>query len=360
MKKILTVFLAIVMVLALGACGDKSKVDAGMLAFCASTESLDDQPFNQLCWAGVETIASEYKLECENWTPAEDTTEARMANVKDAVDKGATAIVCAGKMYAEALCMAAEEYPSVYFIGIDIAEDDILDYVDAVPSNVTTIVFREEQAGYLAGYAAAKEGFNKLGFLGGDDIAPVERYGSGFLQGVNDAAVELGKEVEVRYTYAGQFHGDKKLTKEMEGWYEDGTQIVFACGGGIYTSVLEAALNNNQYIIGADEDQFKLGEGNDYNPFITSALKNLQPAVESALSAYLAGDFQTIAGQVVNYGLEDGDYVGLPTGDSWNMKIFTVEEYDKLKDSIMDGTITVDDSTDKLPDGKNVKLKVIK
>lgn len=360
MKKILTGFLALTMVLAFASCGDKAKVDTDLLAFCAATGSISDQSFNQLCWEGVEAIADEYKLDKKYWIPAEDSTQARLADVAEAAAEGATVIVCTGNMYAEALCLAAEEYPQISFIAIDIAEDDILDYADEIPANVTGIVFKEEQAGYLAGYAAAKEGFNKLGFLGGPEFSPIERYGVGFLQGVNDGAAAMDQKVEVKYTYCGKLKGDDKITDKMNKWYEDGTQIAFACGGEIYTSVLEAALNNNQYIIGVDDDQFHLGEGNDYNPFITSAMKNLKTAVEQALTTYLDGGFETLGGKVESYGLEDGDYVGLPAGDSWNMKIFTLEEYDKLKASIMDGTIIVDDSTDKLPDGKNVKLKVIK
>ena len=67
------------------------------------------------------------------------------------------------------------------------------------------------------------------------------------------------QNIDINYFYGGQFYGDANITSRMEGWYSNGTQVVFACGGGIYTSAVEAALKNNGYVIGVDVDQNYIG-----------------------------------------------------------------------------------------------------
>ena len=224
---------------------------------------------------------------------------------------------------------------------------------DAIPANCYCITFKEEQAGYMAGYAVVKDGKTKLGFLGGMAVPAVIRYGYGYVQGADAAAQELGTNIDINYFYGGQFYGDANITSRMEGWYSNGTQVVFACGGGIYTSAVEAALKSNGYVIGVDVDQNYIGvngvaDGSfAYNPFITSAMKGLTEAVNTALSDIDAGDWGDIAASNGNFGLEDGDYVGLPTdADSWNFETFTTDEYEALKEKIKSGEITVDNSSD--------------
>ena len=196
----------------------------------------------------------------------------------------------------------------------------------------------------------------KLGFTGGGGTNPAcIRYGWGFAQGANDAAKEMDKTVDLNYSweYGASFQASPELQTMVSGWYSNGTQVVFACGGGIYTSAVEAALKNNGYVVGVDVDQNYIGvngvaDGSfAYNPFITSAMKGLTEAVNTALSDIEAGDWSDIAASNGNFGLEDGDYIGLPTdADSWNFETFTTDEYEALKSKIKSGEIVVDNSSD--------------
>ena len=202
------------------------------------------------------------------------------------------------------------------FIAVDVSAGD-LGGVDA-QQNLYCAVFGEEQAGYLAGYAVVKDGYTKLGFLGGMAVPAVQRYGYGFVQGANAAAVELGTPIEINYTYGGQFFGDANITAKMEGWYTTGTEIVFACGGGIYTSAVEAALKSKAYVVGVDVDQHYIGEKavaeNGYNPFVTSAMKGLKEATVSALGKFFDGTWADIGGKVETLNLQAGDYRGSADG----------------------------------------------
>ena len=319
------------------------------VALTCDTGTIDDESFNQACWTAVSSYMGD---NCQYYIPESDASdEDRETMIRQAVNDGADVIVCVGYLYGASLAWAADQYPDVKFIAIDVTQGDI--GTDAIPANCYCITFKEEQAGYLAGYAITKDGKNKLGFLGGMAVPAVIRYGYGFVQGADAAAQELGQNIEINYFYGGQFYGDANITSRMEGWYSNGTQVVFACGGGIYTSAVEAALKSNGYVVGVDVDQNYIGvtgvaDGSfAYNPFITSAMKGLTEAVNTALSDIEAGDWSDIAASNGNFGLEDGDYVGLPTdADSWNFETFTTDEYEALKSKIKSGEITVDNSSD--------------
>ncbi len=322
-------------------------VAEGKIALVTDVGTIDDESFNQATWEGVVAYGDAHDIEYTYYQPTEDSTEERINQIDLAVSEGATVVVLPGYLFGETLSEVQTTYPDVNFIAVDVSEFDMTAPIEA---NAYACTFSEEQAGYLAGYAAVKDGYTKLGFLGGMAVPAVIRYGYGYVQGINDAAQELGVEVEVKYTYGGQFFGDANITAKMESWYADGTEIVFACGGGIYTSALEAALNYNGMIIGVDVDQYSVGEGNSYNPVLTSAMKGLSSTVEDRLNDCFTGNWASIGGKVQNLGLADGDYIGLPTdGASWAFETFTKDEYENLLSGIKDGSITISNDTENQP-----------
>ena len=328
MKKILSMMLVLVAMLAIFAV----PANAAEIALVTDVGTIDDESFNQACWQGVEAYATANSISYQYYQPAADSDDERLGSIDQAVSDGAKVIVLPGYLFGAAVAQAQELYPDVKFIAIDVSAGDL--GTDPL-ANVYCAVFGEEQAGYLAGYAAVKDGYTKLGFLGGMAVPAVVRYGYGFVQGANAAAVELGTPIEINYTYGGQFYGDANITAKMDGWYSEGTEIVFACGGGIYTSAVEAAVAHKAYVIGVDVDQHYVGEAcvadYGYNPFVTSAMKGLQAATESALAKVFDGTWAEIGGKVETLNLQMGDFVGLPTAEtSWCFKTFTVDEYSAL------------------------------
>ncbi len=331
------------------ASGSTETTSIQKVALCCNIGSVDDESFNQSCWEAIQKYMGE---NCEYYSlSTEGSQEERETVVRQAVNDGADVVVCVSYQYGETLMWAADRYQDIKFIGVDVTKEDV--GMDELPENCYCINFKEEQAGYLAGYAVAKDGKSKLGFLGGTAVPAVIRYGYGFVQGADAAAQERGADIEINYFYAGQFYGDANITSRMEGWYSNGTQAVFACGGGVYTSAVEAALKNNGYVIGVDVDQNYVGvngvkDGSyAYNPFITSAMKNLGTAIHDSLDKINNGEWDALAGVEDKFGLEDGDYIGLPTAeDSWNFETFTVDEYEEVKSKIASGEIVVDNSSD--------------
>ena len=370
MKKILALLLVLAMALSLVACGgsdapaadapaadapaaDAPAADApeatGVItkvALVTDVGTIDDESFNQACWQGVEAWCTANGIEYTYYQPTEDSTDARVLSIAQAINEGANTIVMPGYLFGATLTVVMEEYPDVYFIAVDVAAGDLtVDYTTYYEptANVACLTFSEEQAGYLAGYAAVKEGYTKLGFLGGMAVPAVIRYGFGFVQGADAAAKELGTEIEINYTYGGQFAGSPEITAKMEGWYQAGTEVVFACGGGIYTSALEAAEKNNGKVIGVDVDQSYISD-----LIITSAMKQLQNVTETVLDELHKGNWGTYGAAITNFDLSKGEYVGLPV-DSWTMKNYTVDEYNALKAQLADGTLVVDNNTEAMP-----------
>ncbi len=365
MKKIIALLLVVVMVCALfAACNPSNGNNDGTennnndgttaegivkkVALVTDVGTIDDESFNQACWQGTEAWCKANDIEYNYYQPTEDSTDARVLSVAQAINDGANVIVMPGYLFGATILTVQDQYPDVYFIAVDVAAGDLtLDYTTYYdPSaNVACLTFSEEQAGYLAGYAAVKDGYTKLGFLGGIAVPAVIRYGYGFVQGADVAAKELGVNIEINYTYGGQFAGTPETTAKMEGWYQGGTEIVFACGGGIYTSALEAAQNNGGKLIGVDVDQRYLSD-----LFVTSAMKGLQNVTETVLEELNQGNWGTYGAKITNFGLKEGEYVGLPTAEtSWGLATFTVEEYETIKAGIKDGTIAISNDTTAMP-----------
>ena len=385
MKKFVTALLAGVMCVGLAACGSSSSTAAATAAAAtaAATEAaastsdmkiamitdygdITDQSFNQTTYEASKAFAEENKLGFTYYKPTGDSTAERVAMIDKAVADGYNVIVMPGYAFAEAIAESAPNYPDVKFIALDVAEADLAKAAGTdtyKQDNVYSAVYQEELAGYMAGYAAVKMGFKKLGFLGGMAVPAVVRYGFGYVQGADEAAGEMGlTDVTMNYVYGGQFFGDTDITAKMDTWYQGGTEVVFACGGGIYTSAAEAAKKVNGKVIGVDVDQSATIDG-DYGTGITvtSAMKGLAATVNTLLTAIKDGKWDSYKGKVETLGLVSGDdptmnYVQLPMDTTvWN-DTFTKDDYKALVSKMFSGEIKVSNDTTAMPAVKNIKV----
>ena len=309
---------------------------------------ITDQSFNQTTYEACKAYCDPAGIPFEYYKPAGDSTPERVAMIDAAVADGYNVIVMPGYAFAEAIKETADTYPETTFIALDVGEADLgADYV--VPSNVYCAVYQEELCGYMAGYAAVKLGYTHLGVLGGMAVPAVQRFGYGFVQGADAAAVELGiaDQVVMEYAYGNQFFGDADITAYMDNWYQTlGVEVVFASGGGIYTSAAEAAAKVGGKLIGVDVDQSAnintYGEG----MCVTSAMKGLAETVKHMLSEVVAGNFANYGGKIETLGLVNGDdptanYVQLPMETTQWGDGFTQDDYKALVKAMFDGEITV-------------------
>ena len=329
---------------------------------------ITDQSFNQTTYEACQEFCTANGLEFSYYKPAGDSTPERVAMVDAAIGDGFNVIVMPGYAFAETIKETVEINPEVTFIALDVGEGDLNpvdengellgEYYD-IPANLYCAVYQEELCGYMAGYAAVKLGYTHLGFLGGMAVPAVQRYGYGFVQGASAAAADLGNEdsVTVEYVYGNQFFGDGDITAYMDNWYQTlGVEIVFACGGGIYTSAAEAAAKVDGKVIGVDVDQAAIidtayGE----SMTVTSAMKGLANTTQHLLQETMAGNFASYGGQIETLGLVSGDdptanYVQLPMETTQWSDTFTQEDYIALVAGMFDGTITVSNDVSMEPD----------
>ena len=396
MKKYLALLLALVMSLSLFACGNKDNGDNKdntdkseyKVAMITDYGDITDQSFNQTTYEACKAFAEKNKIEFKYYKPAGDNTADRVAMIESAVDEGFNVIVMPGYAFGGAIVEAAPQHKDVKFIALDVAKGDLLEagvakagkeydynpdnwelaeYVDM--TNVYCAIYKEELCGYMAGYAAVKLGYKNLGFLGGMAVPAVQRYGLGFVQGVEAAAAELKlTDVKVNYVYGGQFFGDADITAAMDTWYAGGTEVVFACGGGIYTSAVDAAKKvEGAKVIGVDVDQagviakYAAGEDADQATVdsfkaltVTSAMKGLYPATFDTLTDVIVnGNWDKYKGKIDNLGLVSADdptlnYVQIPMESTqWKDGAFTQDDYKALVKDMFDGKITVSNDTTK-------------
>ncbi len=306
-----------------------------VIAMVTDVGQLKDKSFNQGTWNGVKLYANETGKSYKYYQPANGdsaTDEDRYQAYKAAIDGGAEVIVAPGFLQEAAMVRAASEYPDVKFVFID---GYPLNDANGNPlANVVGVAFHEEQCGYLAGYAAVTEGYTKLGFTGGGGGTnpAVNRYGYGFVQGAQAAAAENNTTVEMNYSYlyGDNYSASAELQTQINGWYANGTEVVFACGGSMCNSVFAAAAANNGLSIGVDVDQ--AGES---GTVMTSAMKGLAEAASLMLGRFYDGQWDTIGGQSVNLGVDD-NAVGLPFASS-QFEVLTEDAYNTLVDGMKTG-----------------------
>ena len=378
MKKFFALVLALCMIFALAACGETKPAETKpeepaaeapaaeepaaeapaaeapaaeatsdvRVAMITDYGDITDQSFNQTTYEACKEYCEANGVDFKYYKPGSDSDDDRITMIENAIEDGFNVIVMPGYAFAPAIAATAPQYSDVLFIALDVSEFDLSSAgLDPLPANLYSAVYQEELCGYMAGYAAVKLGYKSLGFLGGMAVPAVIRYGYGFVQGADAAAAELGlTDVTINYAYGNQFYGDADITAAMDTWYANGTEIVFACGGGIFTSAAEAAAKVGGKVIGVDVDQAATidglyGEGMT----VTSAMKGLAPTVKTMLAAVQAGQFE--GGKVENLGLvsenPEENYVQLPSASTQFAEGFTAEDYAALVAAMFKGEITV-------------------
>jgi len=313
---------------------NEEKYEIALVSFFGTTQ---DHSFGQATWEGIEQYAKEHDITYKLYQPEEATSDNYIENIDSAVENGAKIIVCPGFLFETPVFIEQYKYPDVKFVLID-GQPHNASYTETqINDNVLSVVFSEEQAGFLAGYAAVKDGYKKLGFMGGMAVPSVIRYGYGFVQGCNLAAEELGTKVEITYNYTGTFFEAPEIKSQADDWYHQGTQVIFACGGAIGKSVMRSAEENKGKVIGVDLDQSSESE-----TVITSAMKMLKLVVYNALKDYYTGSFH--GGVPQTYSVNNNG-IGLPMETS-KFSTFSKQEYDAIFAKLATGKVIIYNKTD--------------
>lgn len=324
--------------------GEVSDVNIALIAHSPDS-ILDDGSFNQGAWDGIERFISDHNIPASNanfFKPHEASDEVRLDLIEEAIVGGANIIVLPGHHFESSLFDAQDIFPDTKFVLLDAtpAQGEDEDRVERIENNLAAIHYAEEQAGFLAGYAAVMEGYRELGFMGGIAVPAVVRFGHGFIQGAEYAAdsLELEQgEVSVSYAYLGGFAPDPAHTTMAASWYANGVEVIFVAAGGAGGSVMSAAESANAAVIGVDVDQSHLSES-----VISSAMKGLDVSVYDMLTDFMNNEF--VGGKELRFNAATNG-VSLPM-DSSKFTNFTVEQYDSIFNDLANDEIDVSSSLD--------------
>ncbi|MDR1559796.1 MAG: BMP family ABC transporter substrate-binding protein [Clostridiales bacterium] len=337
MKSILPLAIASVMLLSACASGGTSGAasnSGGELALITDLGTIDDKSFNQGAWEGLKQYADEKNISHKYYQPTEQSDDAYLNGIDLAVSGGAKVIVTPGYLFEVPVFIAQDRYPDVKFILVDGNPHDANNNYSTA-SNSVGVTYAEEQAGFLAGYAAVKDGMTKLGFMGGMAVPAVIRYGYGFVQGADYAGKEMGLgdgAVTVNYHYTGGFAATPEAKAMAASWYNDGIEVIFACGGAVGNSVMAAAEEENKKVIGVDVDQ-----SGESATVITSAIKGLRVSVYDCIRDFYDGKFP--GGQSLIFSAKNQG-VGLAM-DTAKFTQFTQADYEAVYAQLASDSITI-------------------
>lgn len=339
MKKLVALMLALMLALSVSGVLASETFEIAMIT---DKGTIDDKSFNQGTWEGVAAFAKENGKTYGYFKPDDVSTELYLDKIEQAVTAGAKVVVTPGYLFEPAIFVAQDMYPDVKFILIDGSPNDGVWDADGpeyrIESNVYSIFYAEEQAGFLAGYAAVKDGSTKLGFMGGMAVPAVIRFGYGYVQGIEYAAKELGLTgLQVNYHYTGGFSATPEVQSLAAAWFADGIQVIFGCGGAVGNSVMKAAEAAGGKVIGVDVDQSP-----ESVTVITSATKGLADSVQQALTALYKGEFPGGKIEVKDAAVNG---VSLPMATS-KFETFSQADYDAIFAKLAKGEITLLRDTD--------------
>lgn len=328
-----------------GASGSKTEVTKVGMATDSGT--IDDKSFNQGTWEGIKKYQSDKKTIDAKYLKPSGEQETDYTNaINDLVDAGDKIVVTPGYKFETAINKAADDHKDTTFILID-GTTHTADNADQFVKhdNVVCVLFNENEAGFLAGIAAALQTkTGKLGFIGGMEIPAVQKYGWGYKAGVAYADKNLGAKAEVNdYVYSGSFN-DVALGKTLAaGMYNKGIDIVFAAAGGVGNGVFteakeRAEKGSNVFVVGVDVDQYDMGKlSNGKSVTLTSALKKVDKAAYDYIDDKLNGKFP--GGKVITRSLKDGG-LDIPSKNP-NLTAETIKKINEAKQAVIDGKIVV-------------------
>ena len=354
-KKFSMLTIALAASLGLVACGtgegDKgtttngeAKIKVGMMT---DSGTIDDKSFNQGTWEGIQRYQEENgTIEAQYIKPGGEATQDYLEAADNLLAKGNELIIAPGFKFEEAIGKLQAENPETKFVILDGEPEG------GVAENSVGIYFAEQEAGFLAGIAAALETkTGKVGFIGGMVIPAVQKFGYGFVTGVAYANANLGTNVEVAdYLYNGTFNDVSGGQAQAGGMYDKGIDIIFVAAGGVGNGVIaegkvRAEAGDDVYVIGVDVDQYEDGIiSNGSSVILTSAIKRIDNAAYDKIDELVNGTFT--GGQVITMDAKN-DGVGLPA-ENPNLSEATQQAADEAFELIKNGTIVVPTELDEV------------
>ncbi|MGI6767152.1 MAG: BMP family lipoprotein [Lentihominibacter sp.] len=335
---ITTAAVALAMVISFAGCKDNSsnKVQPEEMveyeiAMITDDSLVMDGGHSEAAWNAITEFGAGNGISHKYYKATEATKKAYKGAINTAVEKGAKVIVFDGYTFDDTAVSFEDDYSDVNFVVLNATPVDEETGKVGIADNITAIHFESEQTGFLAGYAAVAEGYTRLGFIGESEVDLISGFGYGYVKGADRAAGEAGIDVEIRYLYCDAETAADAFDMART-WYEEGTEVIFACGHGVEKEIIRAAESAEGKVIGSCLEKTDLSD-----TVIATAVHDIKTALERALYDYKEGELET--GVIITYDVNNsGVYLAVAEDRMIN---FGSADAEALREAIADGEINV-------------------
>ncbi len=350
MKRVIVLLLAMMLIANFAFAGGQQDSTASTslkVGMVTDAGTIDDKSFNQGTWEGILKAEKDMGVATKYLKPVGTTEADYLKEIGNLYDAGFRFIVTPGFKFETTIFQAQDKYTDAKFVLIDGAPHNADWSVFNTADNTVSIFFAEHESGFLAGVAASlqlKEG--EMGFIGGMEIPPVQKFNWGFQQGVAYANENFGTKIVLNaenIIYQGTFSdvaAGQQLAAQM---YDKGVKAIFAAAGGVGVGAINEAKSRAKsgedvWIVGVDVDQYADGiYDGDKSIILTSAMKRIDTAAYDMIQAELDGKFpggETLIFNAANNG------VSIPA-DNPNLDASVESEVAKVFDLIKSGSVVV-------------------
>ncbi|MFZ5754178.1 MAG: BMP family lipoprotein [Bacillota bacterium] len=324
------------------------KTPAFKVGMVTDAGTIDDKSFNQGTWEGIQRAGKEFGIETKYLKPGGTTEADYLKEIGNLHDAGYKFIVCPGFKFETAIYQAQDKYKSAKFVLID-GNPHAGDFKAVVKENTVSIFFAEHESGFLAGVATAlqlKEG--EVGFIGGMEIPPVQKFNWGFQQGIQYANSNFGTKISIKpanVIYQGSFDNvaaGQQLAAQM---FDRGVKAIFCAAGGVGIGSINEAKSRAKagkqvWIVGVDVDQYAEGKyDGEKSVILTSAMKYIDQAAYDMIKAEKEGKFP--GGKTLVFNAKNNG-VGIPKKNP-NLSEDVQKKVADVFAKLQSGSITVSD-----------------
>ncbi|MHC1749966.1 MAG: BMP family ABC transporter substrate-binding protein [Cellulosilyticaceae bacterium] len=359
-KKFLTLSLCTLLAMGtLAGCSNGSKTEAPSstgsaaaakldlkIGMVTDSGTIDDKSFNQGTWEGIKRAETELGVETNYLKPTGTTEADYLKEIGNLYDADYKFIVTPGFKFETAIFKAQDKYPDAKFVLLD-GNPHNGDMKPVIKENSVAIFFAEHEAGFLAGVATAleqKQG--DVGFIGGMEIPPVQRFNWGFQQGIQYANKNLGTTIGLKaenIVYQGSFDNVPAGQQIAAQMYDKGVKSIFCAAGGVGVGAINeakerASKGEQVWFVGVDVDQYSDGlYSGDKSVVLTSAVKKIDNATLDMIKADIDGSFP--GGKSLIFDAKN-DGIGLPEKNP-NLSADTITKVNEIFEKLKTGEITV-------------------
>lgn len=304
------------------------KKESVNVALITDSSDIDDSSYNQYAYEAIKKYCDKADISYGYYKPVDSSIESSLSSVDEAVKNGAELIVCPDSRLSETVYQAQDRYEDISFILVDGEPVSSDGTVVSIGNNVTSLLFDDDESGFLAGYSCVICGYKTLAVIYNSDSTSDMHYYYGFLQGSDYAAKEAGIQIIVKSRDISSA-GNEYITKFANKTYNKGTELIFTCNKDVCELADKQASKCTGLVMNGGSNMTNLPS------VLGSITKNISNAIYLELDSFYSGKFNGGTNTTFN---TSNNGIKLIINENI-VSDFPKEKYDITYNNLSDGTI---------------------